>query len=144
MTVLTDTLNDIHTRTAYALAADADTHSPDSLTSVGAGFLDTVRVATLEAVENGSGVREEDDSDTAHELADSCVPVYTYTTWQVFTDLCAWQEEDEAGELAGDEPDMTRRAMIALYVIARRLVDALLSEVREAPAADQAEAALPV
>jgi hypothetical protein len=58
------------------------------------------------------------------EEADGCVPVYTHQRWQTFVDLCAYQEDTD--ELAGADSDMSDRAGIALYMIAERLIRALV------------------
>ena len=59
-----------------------------------------------------------------HETADGAVPDYTHERWQVFVDLCAYQEDTD--ELAGPDTDMNDRAGIALYMIAERLLRAIL------------------
>lgn len=107
--------------TVWQLAGLADVHSPDSLTSPGAAWLEQV-------------ARSLDDSDdwtedTAHELADDVVPIYTHERFQVFVDICAYQEDvTEFGPIG----DMEQAAGVALYMIAVRLIDALHNEADDA------------
>lgn len=107
----------------------ADIAGPDSETSEGAKFLTLVRDAVLEALE--WKVEHEDPDlahaarvlrDDSHELADAAVPVYTYPRWLTFVDLAAWQIDIED---YGPSSDMTERAGVALYEVARILTDAL-------------------
>jgi hypothetical protein len=63
--------------------------------------------------------------DTAHEIADGAVPVYTSNLWETFVALRAWHEDvSEFGPIE----DMTRGAQIAIFMIAERLVMALAEE----------------
>lgn len=66
--------------------------------------------------------------DTPHEVANNVVPVYTHERWQVFTDLAAWREDLNGHYENGSEegPDLTDAAGDALYLIAKRLVRALV------------------
>ena len=108
----------------------ADTTGPDSETSEGARFLTLVRDAMLESLE---WKVDHDDVDLAqaarilrddsHELADGAVPVYTHNRWLTFADLAAWQID--VSEYTGGGEDMTTLAGIALYEVARVLVDEL-------------------
>lgn len=112
------------TRTIYTLARMAGCADPASATSPGAEFLRSVETSTEEAIEYGRH-RDDDLYDVAHEIADGCVPVYTYTMWQTFTDLAAWQVDlDDLGM----PDDMTTGAMWALYEIGRELAAALLQD----------------
>jgi hypothetical protein len=123
------TLTDVREMTHYALANRvSDIAGPDSETSPGAVFLLRVRDALVEALE---WKVENDDPDLAHaarvlrddshELADAAVPVYTHDRWLAFTDLAAWQVD--VSEYTGGTEDMTTLAGIALYEVARQLVD---------------------
>lgn len=131
---VTTVLDTVRELTRHRLAnMVADIGGPDADDSPGAVFLSHVRDAVIEAlewkVENGDGdlahaaVVLRDDS---HELADAAVPVYTYQRWTTFVDLAAWQidiSEYSAGE------DMTDRCGVALYEVARLLVDELCQHV---------------
>lgn len=114
----TETLN------AYQLANLAGVLTPDSLDSPGAVFLCTIQEDVSEALRFGI---EDDENDAAHEIADGCVPVYTFKMWQTFTDLAAWQE-DISDFGSNDKDDMTQRAMTCLYMIAYRLALTLIQE----------------
>lgn len=111
----TETLN------AYQLARLAECPGPDSLTSHGARFLERVQDDYREAVED-----ERYDDDTAHEIADGAVPIYTHEMWLTFVDLCAYQEDPS--ELGYDGSDMDKDGSACLYIIAQRLVYALHAE----------------
>jgi hypothetical protein len=113
-----------HDLNPHQLSNLADCASPDSGESPGALFLTHVQ----DSVNDRAGYADDgyDLHDTAHEIADSNVPVYTHEMWTVFTDLCAWQE-DVAGEF-GPIEDMEEGAQTALYMIAFRLATALLEE----------------
>ncbi len=69
-----------------------------------------------------------------HEVADAAPSVYTFTRWQEFTDLAAWQED--ATELGASADDLTAAAGIALYAIAERLALALVESWGEELAAE--------
>jgi hypothetical protein len=68
------------------------------------------------------------------EVADAAPSVYTFTRWQEFTDLAAWQED--ATELGASADDLTGAAGVALYVIAERLALALVESWGEELAAE--------
>ncbi len=93
--------------------------------SPGADFLRSVESSTLEAIEYGW------NEDAAHEVADGSVPVYTGELWSVFVDVAAWTEDpSELGYGAGgwNDADMTTLAGACLYLIARRLAEAIADE----------------
>lgn len=126
----TTTLDAVREMTHFALANDvADIGVPDADDSPGSKFLGRVRDAVIEALE---WKVENDDPDLAHaarvlrddshELADAAVPVYTYERWQTFTDLTAWNIDISEYGLSDD---MTERAGVALYEVARLLTDEL-------------------
>lgn len=108
----------------------ADIAGPDSETSEGAKFLVRVRDALVEALE--WRVEHDDDGDLAraaayireesHELSDGAVPIYTYERWLTFVDLAAWNVDISE---YGETEDMTSAAGVALYEVARTLIDAL-------------------
>lgn len=114
----------INKRTAYALANLADCSCPDTDKSAGADFLRGVQDDVLERLSDGSA-----DEDAAHEIADGAVPVYTHDLWQTFTDLAAYNEDPT--ELGYDGSDMDAAARTCLYLIAHRLVLALLEEAQD-------------
>jgi hypothetical protein len=129
MTTTTDTLTNLN---AYHMTNLADCASPDSLESPGAIFLTSVRDAVAEAIDWRRENNEPTDLDGFqydggdHEIADGAVPVYTYDVWRTFTDLAAWQEDPT--ELGADASDMEQAAKVCLYMIASRLVTALVEE----------------
>lgn len=111
----------------YALARAADCADPDTPygrttpPSPGADFLHNVYDAAEEA--RTDPYRADDDpSDTAHGVADGCVPVYsTHNLWATFADLCAYREDlDEIGyTYVSDHPE--DMPATALYAIGHRL-----------------------
>jgi hypothetical protein len=101
----------------YALAALAGVACPDSPSSPGGRWLQGIAEHVAE--------RRHDGDDLAHEIADSAVPPYTSEVWQIFVDLALWHED--VSDYAAEGDDLTRRASLALYVVAERLADALLA-----------------
>ena len=83
-----------------------------------------------------------------HEVADAAPSVYTFTRWQEFTDLAAWQEDTTElgvtleraynlrGARGGGNDDLTGAAGVALYMIAERLARALVEAWAEELAAE--------
>lgn len=120
-------------RTVWQLARLAECADPDSQESEGAAFLRRVEASVSDVLQYAEGDEIDDYSQGIHEQADGCVPVYTAHRWTVFADLAAWQEDIE--EL-GQPGDMTTAAGYALYMIAERLLSALVEEALE----DRAEA----
>lgn len=110
--------------TAWQLARMAGCADPDSDSSPGAQFLNNVESDVRERIADNDGVW---DDDYAGEIADSAVPVYTYTMWLTFVDLAAWTEDPS--ELGAEESDMDRQAATCLYLIANRLAYALGEEI---------------
>lgn len=114
----------------------SDITGPNDESSDGAKFLTLVRDALVEALE--WRVEHDDDGDLSrsaqylkeesHELADGAVPVYTYNRWLTFVDLAAWQIDISE---YGESEDMTSAAGVALYEVARILIDALCDQVLE-------------
>ena len=130
MSAYTDKVTEVKGYTAYTLAGMADCMSPDSLESVGAQFLGSVRDDVIERVEDITAEDfERETEDISHEIADSAVPVYTGEKWATFTDLGAYAED--VSEYAGESSDMDKLSDVALYVIAERLASAILSELAE-------------
>ena len=137
-------IESLNSLNAYQLARMADTRCPDTLESPGAEFLTGIRRDVVERLESALEACSEEeladlayvnfaeafnDSDEAHEVADNAPSIWTHTRFQQLVDLCAYQED--VSELAGDETDMEKLAGIALYMVAERLVNALVSEVAE-------------
>lgn len=115
------------TYNAYQLANMADCAGPDNNLSAGADWLETVAISALEILEDDDNktATVDDLGDTITEVADQVVPVYTYEKWKVFIDLAAWTEQvDEFGPLE----DMDSGASRALYMIAERLIRAIIED----------------
>lgn len=119
--------------TSWQLAKLAGCSDPDAHDGIGFGDAPgTVEDAIgspgaqfLRNVEDDVNDRDEVDEDTAHEIADANVPVYTHELWQTFVDIAAYNED--VTELAGEVPDdLSKVASIALYMIAERLASALI------------------
>lgn len=118
------------TYTVQTLASMADCGSPDSNTSPGAEFLRGIAndmPDVMARIDAG-----EDMSDVASQTADNAPDYRTHTRWQEFTDLTAWQEDisEFGGSLHRDEDLTNTVAGVALYIIAERLVYALIEEAR--------------
>jgi len=105
--------------TVWTLARMAGCADPDSDDSPGAKWLRGVADAAADI---------EGAPDDLHEYADEEGAISTYTRWQGFTDLAAWQEDADA---FGPIEDMTDGAGVALYGIAQRLLSALIAEREE-------------
>lgn len=118
---------------AYQLARMAECSSPDSLDSAGAKFLVSVLDMVNEALSDGETLESAEDSGRLHEIADGAPDVYTYTRWQEFVDLEAYNEDPV--DLGVDPSDLTAAAGVCLYMIAERLARALF----EAATDDEAE-----
>ena len=131
------------TWTAYRLSDEAGVQSPDNRESPGALWLIALRDAVAnwwaEATEERRGTVEAGDDDWWHEathhLADESIPLATYRLWQVFTDLCLWQDEatDDIPVLTESGPhaavvDMTAQATAVLYEVGHRLTWVILTE----------------
>lgn len=127
----TAVLDAVREMTYASLANDVpDIAGPDSETSAGANFLKRVRDALVENLE--WRVEHEDEilphaavrlRDDTHEVADGAVPVYTFERWTTFVDLAAWQVDVSEYGMTGN--DLTAMAGVALYEVARTLLDAL-------------------
>lgn len=146
-----DALEHIKGLNAYQLAGYAESSDPDTLESPGAEFLGRVRNDVAERLEwSWEQLSEEErenisleefgeslnDDGFSHEIADSAVPIYNHQRMQVLTDLAAWQE-DVSDYSAGDS-DIITLAGYALYIVAERLVNALISEVAESDSEEEA------
>lgn len=105
------------TYTVWQLAAMAECADPDSETSPGADW--------LRMVAGDADDLDQDNRDEIGERADSRVPVYAAERWGIFCDLAAWREDPS--DLC-DGSDMTRAAGVCLYLIAERLLSAILDD----------------
>jgi hypothetical protein len=126
--------------TAYRLSNEAGVQGPDSVDSPGADFLIALRDAVAnwwaEATEERRGTVEAGDDDWWHEathhLADESIPLATHSRWQVFTDLCLWQDDDLAiiddRDHLGAKVSLTDQATGILYEVAHRLTWVILTE----------------
>lgn len=132
-------VNEIKSRSAYALSRQAEVEAPDSKTSAGADFLDTVRGAVLDQVqfhaikggEELSTVAERLEED-AWEIATSAVPEVSVERWDIFRDLAAWTED--VSDILNNSKTITGLSDLAglvLYGIADRLVRSLLRDIKE-------------
>lgn len=110
--------------TVWQLARLAECLDPDSSSTPGADFLRGIREACSAAIEEGYA-----DEDSAHEIADSAVPIYTHKRWGAFVDIGAYEEDPS--ELGADASDLTAAAGVCLYLVAHRLASRLLEEAEE-------------
>lgn len=139
MSHLSDYLDDVKTWTAFRLSSEADCMSPDSADSEGARFLGSVRNEIVEAIEQADAddLENLDDDGSLHEIADNAPDYRTHTRWQEFVDLGGYQEDiSEYGDY-GD--DLTRAAGVALFMIADKLVRAIVDGAIEAHGEDADE-----
>ena len=154
-------MSDYERQTTWQLANLADCGSPDTADGYGFGGDDPAATGSagaqfLRAVEDDArelfdDLREDFDGEAedwadyveqnadysggVHEIADGAPDIYTHGRWAQFFDLAAYNEDmGDIGELTGSGADMTQAAGVALYLIAQRLVWALLSEWAEADA----------
>lgn len=114
--------------TVYALARLADCAEPDSPDSPGGQWLRRLAEDAFDVLRDRSA--EEEPQDVIHEIADAYVPVYTIDVWKIFVDLGAWEALQDAwddGLISGPPEHRDQHAQVALYVIAERLLTALLA-----------------
>jgi hypothetical protein len=114
------------TRTSWQLARMAGCADPDE--HDGRGSRDgSAGAQFLRSIEYSVADYDSPDEDTAHEIADGAVPVYTHELWKTFVDLAAYTEDPS--ELGYDDAsDMEKLAGACLYLIGRRLAEALIEE----------------
>jgi hypothetical protein len=120
----------------YVLAQMAGCGFPDSTDSAGAHWLRRVANDVQDFLDENlldesawSDIQAWSDvQDDIHELADACVPIYTGNRWAIFADLAAYEEDLDDW---GTQDSLTDSAGLALYLIARRLIEALVSEAFE-------------
>lgn len=115
-------IDQISAMSVWQLARFAECQDPSNESTEGAVFLDSTRRSVIESLRDLEDISDWDEN-TTHEIADSAPDVYTHRRWLEFVDLCAYREDlsDYSGE-------MTDLAGIALYLIAERLVNALITE----------------
>lgn len=124
-------ISDIRDMSVYYLADLADCGSPDASASPGGKFLDEIREALLEDIEdenNGETVLERLqyvlESGRDREVIQGAVDYRTHQMWLSFVDLCAYEEE-----LDGEYTDLESQCFAALEQIGQRLVSALTQEI---------------
>lgn len=117
--------------TVWELASLASVTSPDTESSAGAEFLRSVEDGVRDALRSTDEYAQSDDwaSDTASEIADQAVPIYTHQLWATFLDLAAYGEVEEVQgmgyeAISLDEPE--KLPSVCLFVIAERLATLLL------------------
>jgi hypothetical protein len=119
----------------YELAHAGNIATPDDVTSPGAEYLDTVRSVVIEAVEvNPNGALDEWEAYVTQVLDGCHYLIYTHSTWRVFMDLRAYEDEaqDYAADLGYDARDMTHAAAVVVLLMGERLASALLVDLDEA------------
>lgn len=118
--------------TVWQLSRMAGCYDPDSLVSPGAEFLLRIEADTVVAIEEAEP--SDDNSDIAHQVADTAVPIGTFDKWRTFVDLGAWEQDvSDYINWQSDDPngtDMTTQATVALYVIGNQLASALIEQNR--------------
>jgi len=110
---------------AYALADEVRCSDPDSSSSPGAQFLSGILETLLGSVNDLFTADE--PSNMLTEMADGLVPSYASRIWEVFTDLGAYDYDNDYGLTEGSG-SMTRAASVILYSIASDLVNILYPE----------------
>ena len=126
----TENLDDPRNWTSFRIANEIDCACPDSPESAGAKMLDSVRDAVVQAYfYNDQDVSEDAFSDIVSECADGGPDIYTYTMWQEFVDLAAYNEDPT--ELGADGSDMDQCARICLYLISERCARAVADALTE-------------
>lgn len=109
---------------AYELARlDDEIASPDRPDSAGAVFLLAVQAGVNDAIEYAGTI--DDIDDTAHEIADAAVPVYTHELLVTLVDLAAYAVDTSE---FGAPATMDQAAGWALYTVALRIAAALLAD----------------
>ncbi len=108
---------------AFELADMADCASPDSRESAGAIWLGQIQDHF-----NNEFPNCDYPEDFPAEVADYMVPVYTHEIWTIFTDLAAYREDVSELGFVFDPTNTDKYGQTALYMIAERLVNALIEE----------------
>jgi len=88
--------------------------------SAGAKFLRKIEQSTYETIE-----WDWHEWESSSEVAETSVPVYTHKMWEVFVDLCAYQEEPSEGLVFTSFHDAVSNV---LFDIAKRLSEAIYEE----------------
>lgn len=127
-------LDNIKALNAYELANHANCVCPDSLESPGALFLIGVRddfverwcedLNMVEGMTASECVKVFRDFDIPQVIADNAPSVYTHPVVLQCVDLCAYRED--LSELRAKNNTMEDDARLSLYIVAERLVNALL------------------
>lgn len=107
-----------------ASCADPDkAQTAENPGSPGAVFLHRCADDARDLFDSHPDVRDREDY--VSEYAGGAVPVYTYDLWRTFVDIAAWDEDP--GEV-GEAGDITRAAGYCLYLVAHRLIYAVLED----------------
>jgi hypothetical protein len=140
-TVYARAIADVREWSVYRLANEADVMSPDSRDSAGSGMLDSVRSATIDAIDYADTDSTDDiRAIETSEIADSGPSVYTHACWSQFVDLGAYREDiSEWGEPDGS--DLESIARLALYMVADRLARAIIEYVADTIDSDDSDSA---
>lgn len=117
------------THNIYRLARLADVRDPDSADSPGGQWLLQVATYADETAEGADSI--EDVEDAIDEAADACVPIYTHNAWQIWTDLCLYQEADDVASEYGLPETAQYFLNLTTYAVAQRLIRALVEEAIE-------------
>jgi hypothetical protein len=123
------TLDEIKEMNGNQLSGFAECYSPD--TKEARKWLEAIRDDVVEAIEDRSivyGPQWSDDDGVARRIADDSVPIYTHPKWTIFTDLGAYNEDADDSPSGEWPSSLDDAAGIALYMIAERLVSALVHD----------------
>lgn len=108
----------------WTLARMTGAAEPDAERSPGAVFL--LDVAETYVSEREDIVSAEYPHDYISDLADTVVPVHTYTMWQIFTDLALWDFDSELITEVSAREFLDTGPGAMLYEIASSLLGQLL------------------
>ena len=133
----------------WMLASSADCAAPERNEKMGADFLISIFTDFLYIAQNdldvsgGDGaydIRRALERFEWHETAYNAIPVYTHAKWQTFVELGAY-DEDVLDLVDSRKVTGGNVANAALYIIADRLLRALLEEL--ADKCDEVETEMP-
>lgn len=124
------------TYNVFELARMAEVSGPDSTESPGAEWLESVALDARSLIEDNEGASLDHLLDQTGEYADQAVPIYTHNRFQVLVDLAAYDEE--LGDF-GTPGDMVEAAGWSLYMVAERLIRAIVEAEVESSDEDEDE-----
>ena len=101
----------------------AECFYPD--TEAGEDFIKSIELSAQEICVYNPDVPLDRLDDAIHEAADSIVPVYNHQRMVVLTDVGAYREDISD---FGDFEDVIQAAGVALYLLARRGIEAVLRD----------------